>query len=85
MAANVGAKASSYTPTSAEIVTALGYTPGISNFSGDYNDLANRPQILSSDGLDELDALKETLRLVVNRTFSGEDIGVLNSKLQNSA
>lgn len=31
--------------TSADVVTALGYTPGTSNFSGSYTDLTNKPTI----------------------------------------
>lgn len=31
--------------TSSDVTTALGYTPGTSNFSGDYNDLTNKPTI----------------------------------------
>jgi len=31
--------------TSSDITTALGYTPGTSNFSGNYNDLTNKPTI----------------------------------------
>lgn len=30
---------------STDVTTALGYTPGTSNFSGDYNDLTNKPSI----------------------------------------
>lgn len=30
---------------SADVITALGYTPGTSNFSGNYNDLTNKPTI----------------------------------------
>ena len=31
--------------TSSDVVTALGYTPGTSNFSGSYNDLTDKPTI----------------------------------------
>ena len=31
--------------TSSDVTTALGYTPGTSNFSGSYNDLTNKPTI----------------------------------------
>lgn len=31
--------------TSSDVTAALGYTPGTSNFSGDYNDLTNKPTI----------------------------------------
>ena len=31
--------------TSSDVTTALGYTPGTSNFSGDYDDLTNKPTI----------------------------------------
>ena len=31
--------------TSTDVTTALGYTPGTSNFSGSYNDLTNKPSI----------------------------------------
>lgn len=31
--------------TSSDVTTALGYTPGTSNFSGSYNDLSNKPTI----------------------------------------
>lgn len=31
--------------TSGDVTTALGYTPGTSNFSGSYNDLSNKPTI----------------------------------------
>ncbi len=31
--------------TSSDVTTALGYTPGTSNFSGSYNDLTNKPSI----------------------------------------
>ena len=31
--------------TSSMVTTALGYTPGTSNFSGDYDDLTNKPSI----------------------------------------
>ena len=31
--------------TSSDVTTALGYTPGTSNFSGNYNDLSNKPTI----------------------------------------
>ena len=31
--------------TSSDVTTALGYTPGTSNFSGDYDDLTNKPSI----------------------------------------
>ena len=31
--------------TSSDVTTALGYTPGTSNFSGNYNDLTNKPTI----------------------------------------
>ena len=31
--------------TSSDVTTALGYTPGTSNFSGDYEDLTNKPTI----------------------------------------
>lgn len=34
--------------TSADVVTALGYTPGTSNFSGDYDDLSDKPTIPDS-------------------------------------
>ena len=34
--------------TSTDVTTALGYTPGTSNFSGSYNDLTNKPSIPSS-------------------------------------
>lgn len=34
--------------TSADVVTALGYTPGTSNFSGDYDDLTDKPTIPDS-------------------------------------
>ena len=33
--------------TSNDVTTALGYTPGTSNFSGNYNDLTNKPTIPS--------------------------------------
>ena len=33
--------------TSSDVTTALGYTPGTSNFSGSYNDLTNKPTIPS--------------------------------------
>ena len=31
--------------TSSDVATALGYTPGTSNFSGDYDDLTNKPDL----------------------------------------
>ena len=31
--------------TSSDVTTALGYTPGTSNFSGSYNDLSNKPDL----------------------------------------
>ena len=31
--------------TSSDVVSALGYTPGTSNFSGSYNDLTNKPDL----------------------------------------
>lgn len=31
--------------TSSDVVAALGYTPGTSNFSGNYNDLTNKPDL----------------------------------------
>ena len=34
--------------TSSDVVTALGYTPGTSNFSGSYNDLSDKPSIPST-------------------------------------
>ena len=34
--------------TSGMVTTALGYTPGTSNFSGNYNDLSNKPTIPST-------------------------------------
>ena len=34
--------------TSADVITALGYTPGTSNFSGDYDDLSDKPTIPDS-------------------------------------
>ena len=34
--------------TSSDVVTALGYTPGTSNFSGDYDDLTDKPTIPDS-------------------------------------
>ena len=31
------------------VTTALGYTPGTSNFSGDYDDLLNKPTLFSGN------------------------------------
>lgn len=36
--------------TSSDVTTALGYTPGTSNFSGDYDDLTNKPTIPTISG-----------------------------------
>ena len=40
--------------TSSDVVTALGYTPGTSNFSGSYNDLSDKPTIPSASDFVDL-------------------------------
>lgn len=39
--------------TSTDVINALGYTPGTSNFSGNYNDLSNKPTIPTVSGTND--------------------------------
>lgn len=54
---------------STDVTTALGYTPGTSNFSGDYDDLTDKPTLFSGDYNDLTN--KPTIPAAVSGTNDG--------------
>ena len=54
---------------STDVITALGYTPGTSNFSGDYDDLTDKPTLFSGDYNDLTN--KPTIPAAVSGTNDG--------------